>query len=42
MVLEKVLGYIRSAKRAKIRQTRLHKVIPLVLENIELNDKYKK
>jgi uncharacterized protein YdeI (YjbR/CyaY-like superfamily) len=34
--------YINEAKQEKTRQTRLEKVIPLILDNIGLNDKYRK
>ncbi|MBU3011723.1 YdeI/OmpD-associated family protein [Polaribacter vadi] len=33
--------YISSAKRAKTKQTRLDKIIPLILNNFGLYDKYK-
>jgi len=34
--------YIASAKREETRQKRLEKVVPLILEGMGLNDKYKK
>jgi len=34
--------YISQAKRAETRQSRLQKIIPLVLDGIGLNDKYRK
>lgn len=34
--------YIASAKLAETRLARLQKVVPLILENIALNDKYRK
>lgn len=34
--------YISEAKQEKTRLTRLEKVIPLILDNIGLNDKYRK
>ncbi len=34
--------YINSAKRADTKERRLQKIIPMVLEGIGLNDKYKK
>ena len=33
--------YISTAKRAETRAKRLEKIIPMILENIGLNDKYK-
>lgn len=35
-------NYIREAKRAETKQKRLEKIIPMILHNIGLNDKYKK
>lgn len=35
-------AYISSAKRAETRQARLQKIIPLILNKIGLNDKYRK
>ena len=34
--------YISEAKRAETRQSRLQKIIPLIRQNIGLNDKYRK
>jgi len=34
--------YISSAKQAETRKVRVKKIIPLILENIGLNDKYRK
>lgn len=34
--------HVGSAKREETRQQRLHKVIPMILEGIGMNDKYKK
>ncbi|GAA3614517.1 YdeI/OmpD-associated family protein [Flavivirga amylovorans] len=34
-------NYIDSAKREATKQTRLEKIIPMILQNIGLNDKYK-
>ena len=34
--------YISSAKQAETRKSRVQKVIPLILQNIGLNDKYRK
>ena len=33
--------YVSSAKRAETRQKRLEKIIPMILNNIGLNDKYR-
>ena len=33
--------YISSAKRDDTKQKRLEKIIPMILNNIGLNDKYK-
>jgi len=33
--------YIDTAKRAETKQTRLEKIIPMILKGIGLNDKYK-
>jgi uncharacterized protein YdeI (YjbR/CyaY-like superfamily) len=33
---------VGSAKREETRQQRLQKVIPMILEGIGMNDKYKK
>lgn len=35
-------NYISEAKNTETRKTRVQKVIPLILENIGLNDKYRK
>lgn len=34
--------YISSAKQTETRKARIHKIIPLILDNIGLNDKYRK
>ncbi len=34
--------YVGTAKRAETRQKRLEKIIPMILNNIGLNDKYRK
>ncbi|WP_298236943.1 DUF1801 domain-containing protein [uncultured Algibacter sp.] len=34
--------YIASAKRDAIKQTRLEKIIPMIIQGVGLNDKYKK
>ena len=34
--------YINEAKQEKTRLARLEKVIPLILDNVGLNDKYRK
>jgi len=34
--------YIDSAKQDKTRQARLYKIIPMILEGLSLNDKYRK
>jgi len=36
------LEYIETAKQEKTKLTRIEKVIPMILENIGLNDKYRK
>ncbi len=33
--------YIDTAKRAETKQTRLEKIVPMILKGIGLNDKYK-
>ena len=35
-------GYIAEAKRTETRETRVQKIIPMILEKIGLNEKYKK
>ena len=35
-------NYISEARRAETRQARLHKIIPMIQQNIGLNDKYRK
>jgi uncharacterized protein YdeI (YjbR/CyaY-like superfamily) len=34
--------YVGSAKRENTKQKRLEKIMPLILKNVGLNDKYKK
>ena len=36
------VGFVASAKQSETRLARVQKVIPLILENIGLNDKYRK